>query len=222
MRSLNEITQWHPISIQKWLQEVDEIDLILVLSHSSEAVKHLILENLSSRIRKLAIDSMDDYDKVPESIVKKAKKRALGLANELIELGELNEPGEEELYKITRNTILPKLLQTNNTANLIKTMTILGEYAKERGLLALEEALIKIKDPFLRDALQLIIDGTEADVAEEILRNRVEAITYHRELLYNLIIEGILGIQTGNSSWILRMRLKSYLPPEMGGENGLY
>ncbi|MDH5682115.1 MAG: hypothetical protein OEZ36_11040, partial [Spirochaetota bacterium] len=60
--------------------------------------------------------------------------------------------------------------------------------------------------------------GTDPDIAEEILRNRVEAITYHRELLYNLMIEGILGIQAGNSSWTLEMRLRSHLPPEMGDD----
>ncbi len=224
MKSLNEITQWHPRSLQTWLREIEEIDLMLVMPHLPKAISHIIMENLSSRLRKTVNESYEEYKAVPEKVVARAKDRILELANELIEIGELNEPGEEDgnSYDMPRNTSLPNRLETGSTTNLVESLSILGKYAQERGILSLEEALGKINDPFLQEGLQLIIDGTDPDLVEEILRNRLEAITYHRELLYNLIIEGILSIQEGNSSWVLKTRLRSHLPPEMGGEQSLF
>ena len=219
MNSLNEITLWNPRSLQTWLREIDENDLLLVLGHLPEGVRHLIMENLSSRVRKMVSESLKDFESVSPKMIERARDRILEIANELIEIGELNEPGEEDDgLDFPRRTTLPPALPISNTKELIETLTLLGKYAQERGILALEESLGKIEDPFLKEALHLIVDGTDPDIAEEILRNRVEAITYHRELLYNLMIEGILGIQAGNSSWTLEMRLRSHLPPEMGDD----
>ncbi len=212
MNSLNEITQWHPRSLQKWLREIEENDLLLVMPHLPKGVSHLILENLSSRVRKVVNDAMKEDLSLAKKVIERAQERILEIANDMIDMGELNEPGEEEENDYPRRTHLSPALPTESTKNLVETLTLLGSYAQERGLLSLEEALGKISDPFLKEALQLIIDGTDPDLVEEILRNQVDAITYHRELLYDLMIEGVLGIQAGNSSWILEKRLRSHLP----------
>ncbi len=212
MISLNEITQWHPRSLQKWLREIEENDLLLVMPHLPKGVSHLILENLSSRVRTVVNDAMGEDLSLPRKVVERAQERILEIANDMIDMGELNEPGEEEDNDYPRRTQLSSSLPTDNTRNLIESIALLGKYAEERGLLSLEEALGKISDPFLKEALQLIIDGTDSDLVEEILRNQVDAITYQRELLYGLMIEGVLGIQAGNSSWILEKRLRSHLP----------
>ncbi len=216
MTSLNEITKWHPRSLQKWLREIDENDLVLVMPYLPKDVHHLILENLSSRIRKNISESLKETTPVSHRIIDRAKERILEIANDMIDMGELSEPGDDELEDLPRKTLLPASLPSDNTHQLIETLTILGKFANERGLLSLEEALLKINDPFLKEAIQLIVDDTDSDVVEEILRNRVRAIINHKEMLYNLIIEGILGIQDGNSSWTLELRLKSHLPPDMG------
>lgn len=217
MTSIEEICEWHPRSLQIWLSEIDEDDLILVMPHLPQSVSHLIMENLSSRMRKMVSDSIKQENEVPEKVIERAQERILEIANELIEIGELNEPGEEDIVnEYPRKTTLPPKLDTDTTKDLINALITLGKYSQERGILSLEEALGKIEDPFFKEALQLIIDGTDSDLVDEILRNKIDAIIYHKELLYNLMIEGLLGIQAGNSSWTLEMRLKSHLPPEMG------
>lgn len=217
MTSIEEICEWHPRSLQKWLSEIDEDDLILVMPHLPQSVSHLIMENLSSRMRKMVSDSMKTDSEIPEKIIERAQERIIEIANELIEIGELNEPGEEDLVNdYPRKTLLPSKLEIDTTKELINTLITLGKYAQERGVLSLEEALGKVEEPFFKEALQLIIDGTDSDLVDEILRNKIDAIIYHKELLYNLMIEGLLGIQAGNSSWTLEMRLRSHLPPEMG------
>ena len=220
MKSLNEITQWHYRSLQKWIREIEENDLkndlILIMPHLPNSVSHIILENLSSRVRKIVIDSMSSYKnrKISLKLIQKIQSKLLDIANELIESGILNPPGEDDNYQSSSHTELPFEFHTQQTDQLINTLTLLGKYAQERGILSLENALSKIKDPFLKEALQLIIDGTSPELVEEILRNRMQAISSYRELLYNLMIEGVLSIQEGNSNWTLEIRLKSHLPPE--------
>jgi len=52
---------------------------------------------------------------------------------------------------------------------IIQELVQLSTLARREGLLALEGSLENIEDDFLKNALQLIIDGTEADIVRESL-----------------------------------------------------
>lgn len=52
---------------------------------------------------------------------------------------------------------------------VIRELVDLSNLARREGLLALEGSLEKIEDAFLQNALQLVIDGTEADTVRESL-----------------------------------------------------
>ncbi|HZS11035.1 MAG TPA: flagellar motor protein, partial [Nitrospirales bacterium] len=54
----------------------------------------------------------------------------------------------------------------------------LANLSRKQGLLALEGKLKEIKDPFFRKGVQLIVDGTEAKMIQEILELEVE---HHEE-----------------------------------------
>ncbi|HEO65210.1 MAG TPA: hypothetical protein ENI73_04985, partial [Spirochaetes bacterium] len=84
MNSLNEVTQWHPRSLQKWLREIEENDLLLVMPHLPKGVSHLILENLSSRVRKVVNDAMSEDPTLPRKVVERAQERILEIANDMI------------------------------------------------------------------------------------------------------------------------------------------
>jgi chemotaxis protein MotA len=51
----------------------------------------------------------------------------------------------------------------------------MAERARREGLLALEDAIKAVDDPFLRDGLQTAIDGTDPDELYEILMAKVQA-----------------------------------------------
>ncbi|KNY26143.1 motility protein A [Pseudobacteroides cellulosolvens] len=52
---------------------------------------------------------------------------------------------------------------------IIQELVQLSTLARREGLLALESNLEKIEDDFLKNAIQLVIDGTEADIVRESL-----------------------------------------------------
>jgi chemotaxis protein MotA len=58
---------------------------------------------------------------------------------------------------------------------LVETMVKLAEKARREGLLALEDAMKDVSDPFLKRGLQLAIDGTDSEELREILEGEVDA-----------------------------------------------
>jgi len=57
----------------------------------------------------------------------------------------------------------------------LETVVALAEQARREGLLGLEEAASKLEDPFLKEAVELAIDGTDPEDLQEILYGRIEA-----------------------------------------------
>jgi chemotaxis protein MotA len=57
---------------------------------------------------------------------------------------------------------------------LIVTIVSFSEKARREGLLALEDDLEELEDPYIRKGLQLIVDGTDPELVKNILENEVE------------------------------------------------
>lgn len=76
---------------------------------------------------------------------------------------------------------LPKSLIRGFTAKAVvpkenvETIVRMAEKARREGLLALESDVAEVEDPFLRRALEMAVDGTDADEVAEILGAEVDA-----------------------------------------------
>ncbi len=90
-----------------------------------------------------------------------------------------------------QETLVPLILQLKK----------LSEVVTKQGLLALENELMQIKDPFLNLGVQLIIDRVETENIKDILDSDIYYNHSNgRELLKKIIIrEGLLRIQAGDS-----------------------
>ncbi|MDD3814288.1 MAG: hypothetical protein PHZ02_06530 [Desulfocapsaceae bacterium] len=85
---------------------------------------------------------------------------------------------------------------------IVRTLKDLGDKAKKRGILSLEEEQATIEDRFFRIGLQLIIDQSEPEIIRDILDSDIYYNESNgRELLKKIIIrEGLLRIQAGDTS----------------------
>lgn len=63
-----------------------------------------------------------------------------------------------------------------NLAGQVTTLVGFAERARKDGLLALEEDIERINDPFLRKGMQLVVDGTDPDLLYEILETEIDAM----------------------------------------------
>ena len=76
---------------------------------------------------------------------------------------------------------LPKSLIRAITAKVatpldrVTTLVRMAEIARREGLLGLESEVAKLDDPFLRKALEMAIDGTDADEVAEILGTEIDS-----------------------------------------------
>ncbi len=74
------------------------------------------------------------------------------------------------VIRIMRNTLLTKVADPNE---LIKQIVQFAEEARRDGLLALEKHTKEVDDDFIRDGIQLAIDGTEPELLKEILLTEI-------------------------------------------------
>jgi chemotaxis protein MotA len=74
---------------------------------------------------------------------------------------------KQMIKALTAKVTSPK----DNVAIIVK----MAERARREGLLALEGDVAKVEDPFLRRALEMAVDGTDADEMAEILGAEVDA-----------------------------------------------
>jgi len=76
-------------------------------------------------------------------------------------------------------TYIMKAMKGNkqaDTAGTIDQIVEFAERARREGLLALEEDLAKIDDPFFKRGLQLAIDGGDPDAVAEVMESEVKAM----------------------------------------------
>ncbi len=179
--------------------------------------------------------------------------------------------------------------KSSDPVELIVTLVALSRRARKEGLLALEEEIENIEDPFLKKGLQLAVDGMEPNALREVLKLEIKVMkqrhavnrslfdhgaviapgfgliatlmglvhmlgnlsdpsslgpsmamafigTFYGGLvaytlviplgngLFNktneegrireMVLEGILGIQSGESPRIIEEKLKTFLPPD--------
>jgi chemotaxis protein MotA len=74
-------------------------------------------------------------------------------------------------------TALPKFLTAKVTPpdEVVGTVVKLAEQARREGLLALEDAMREVDDPFLKRGLEFAIDGTDPEELAEILEAEIRA-----------------------------------------------
>ena len=95
-------------------------------------------------------------------------------------------------------------------AHLIAKLVAFGEKAGREGLLSLEAELKNLEEGFLKDALRLMIDGTDSVIIDRLLSNRI-ALEQDEDARRLKIMqkEAVLGIKEGQSAKLLFLLLLS-------------
>jgi len=87
----------------------------------------------------------------------------------------------------------------------------IANQARKEGILSLQPIEQQAVDPFLREALQLVVDGTEPDLLRDMLQTRlVRAILPQQETRCWMIIEAMMAIQSGDNSGVIRHKMATF------------
>lgn len=99
-------------------------------------------------------------------------------------------------------------LTANDMANL---WLGIAEQARKEGILSLQPIEQQAVEPFLREALQLAVDGTEPDLLRDMLETRlVSAILPQLETRCRMVIEAVMAIQSGDNPGIIRHKMATF------------
>lgn len=88
-----------------------------------------------------------------------------------------------QVMKITMQAVFDKKADISSLGQLFVG---LAQKARREGLLALEDDLEEIDDPFLRNGLQMVIDGFEPDSIREIMDTEINTVAQRHQLGQNL------------------------------------
>lgn len=77
------------------------------------------------------------------------------------------------VFSVIKKAFLYKLPSATEE---IERMVKLARVARSEGLLALENSLDEIKDPFLQKAIQLVVDGTDPEVLRDVLTSELDQL----------------------------------------------
>lgn len=72
-----------------------------------------------------------------------------------------------------------------DVASRLQTIVGQAERARKDGLLALESELESIDDAFMRNGLQLVVDGTEPDLVRDVLESEIEGMEARHKANYD-------------------------------------
>jgi chemotaxis protein MotA len=95
-------------------------------------------------------------------------------------------------FEIPHLSGLPKSLIKAYTAKppngngAVSIMMKMAEVARREGVLALEEKLKDIEDPFLQQGLQLVVDGMDTDSVRAILETMIDSVDARHQIQINL------------------------------------
>lgn len=84
-----------------------------------------------------------------------------------------------QVMKITAQAFFSK---KQDITTLVQLFVNLAQKARKEGLLSLEDDLEEIEDPFLRNGLQMVIDGFEPDSIRDILETEIDTLAQRHQL----------------------------------------
>ena len=94
----------------------------------------------------------------------------------------------EQIRQVMKITMQVLFDRKQNVSSLGPLFVKLAQKARREGLLALEDDLEEIDDPFLRSGLQMVIDGFEPDSIRDIMDTEIDNLTQRHQLGQNLYL----------------------------------
>jgi chemotaxis protein MotA len=124
---------------------------------------------------------------------------------------------------------LPKIINRMNKTfdygekKIVQNMVALSEKARREGILALEDGLDDVEDPFMRSGLRLVVDGTDGQVIRTIMENEMNQCEARHMSYINIVTQwagfapgfGMMGTVIGLIGMLKNMEDKSSIGPNM-------
>jgi chemotaxis protein MotA len=110
-----------------------------------------------------------------------------------------------------------------DSGGIIRKLQELSEKARREGLLALEEVVEEVEDPFMKNGLKLVVDGTDAEIIRELMENELNGMNERHGKWHKMLDAwaklapgfGMLGTVLGLIAMMKNLADKSRVGPNM-------
>ena len=205
---------------QTLLRMVDQKDLVTALKGAAEPVRERFLRNMSARVRGF-IESEIELSQADSNYSKSVRRRILIQTGGLAARGLLQWPtgnasmpeAQGAQYAVSEDVteLIARSLDQLTANDMADLWLGIANQARKEGILSLQPIEQQAVDPFLREALQLVVDGTEPDLLRDMLQTRlVRAILPQQETRCWMIIEAMMAIQSGDNSGVIRHKMATF------------
>ncbi len=205
---------------QTLLRMVDQKDLVTALKGAAEPVRERFLRNMSARVRGF-IESEIELSQADSNYSKSVRRRILIQTGGLAARGLLQWPtgnasmpeAQGAQYAVPEDVteLIARSLDQLTANDMADLWLGIAHQARKEGILSLQPIEQQAVDPFLREALQLAVDGTEPDLLRDMLQTRlVRAILPQQETRCWMIIEAMMAIQSGDNPGVIRHKMATF------------
>ena len=203
---------------QTLLGKVDQKDLIAALVGAPEAVCERFLISMSPRVRGF-IESEIEASKAAPDYVQTVRRRILLQAGAMAARGMLRwpdnngsppPPPQAEQYEVPDRllSLIVRPLENLSTDERAELWMEIARQALKNGILSLQPVEERTADPFLREALQLLVDGTDAPLLRDLLETRLKrAILPQQSTRCAMIVEAVMSIQSDDHPTLIRHKM---------------
>jgi hypothetical protein len=198
--------------VQKALRQIDTHVLAVALSAASNDLREKIYTNMTVRSRSVIENEIElmrtsdnrryVYDNVTEAEAEAMVARTIA---------------EYTTEGLDKETAYPQELpevRLDSIRDIIDTFERLDAHSYLHGLMSLEGVEKKTEDEYFRKAAELLLDGLEPLLLEQLLENHKTRILNRLSLRFALISEGIRAIQAGDPPPVVREKLSSLAQSE--------
>ena len=222
--SFNDITHLTDREIQTLMRETDHKDLVRSLKGAIKDVRSKFLSNMSKRVRTFIEEELKSVEAKPEE-VGEVRERIVNQVKQLAAQGQVTWPPAEKLASRSKTKAkksskkyldgqrrlkqqVKRSLSELNYDEINSLLVAMAEKARKEGILALESVGQGMAEPFIKDAVQLAVDGTEPDLIIDIMKTWMNSLMHEHETKYKKVIEAIMAIQSGDNPRIIEHKLE--------------
>jgi flagellar motor component MotA len=224
---------WSRTAVPPYLNGVFRIS-----SAKDENLPHVV--DLINRINKLCetatsegLLALEDLiDEIPQEILKSGVELAIAGTDPELIYSILRSKADILLSTLERKTDMirtgilsvqagdnPKTVETRllsflegGTTDIVQVITGFSEKARREGLLALEDDMDDIEDPNLLLGVQLVIDGTDPDIIQEVLTDIASRQNEELETELRVVMFGVSCLCSGTPIETVKTFLASLVP----------
>jgi len=218
-----DILQLTDREVQMLLREVDTKDLAVAMKDGNDGVNARYFANVSDRVAGMLRDEMETISPQSDDIAK-VQSRIVGTLEQLRDAGVIAWPREStpspskselpQTYLDQKATLEAQLADVSfmklSQSELAPLFQSIADVARYEGILKMGQIIPVNDDDFLCMGFHLIVDGTEPSLVEIVLETRTHFLMQHYETMYQMIMEAILSLQSGDNERIIELKLKTF------------